>query len=137
MTLNTKKTKVMIFNKSGRHIRRDIRFGNTKLETTREYKYLGFMVTPSGEINTGLQDLKDRALKAFMELKNKMGINFRKHPLVTIKLFKSLVEPILLYASDFWGILKLPRNNPIENLYMIMWKKFLAVQIQNTNVEVL
>ena len=84
MTLNTKKTKVMIFNKSGRHIRRDIRFGNTKLETTREYKYLGFMVTPSGEINTGLQDLKDRALKAFMKLKNKMGINFRKHPLVTI-----------------------------------------------------
>ncbi len=44
MTLNIKKKKVMIFNKSGRHIRRDIHFGKAKLETTREYKYLGFMV---------------------------------------------------------------------------------------------
>ena len=137
MTLNTKKTKVMIFNKSGRHIRRDIRFGNTKLDTTREYKYLGFMVTPSGEINTGLQDLKDRALRAFMKLKNKMSINFRKHPLVTMKLFKSLIEPILLYASDFWGILKLPKNNPIENLFLSFCKQLLGVKKQTTNVGVL
>ena len=28
-----------------------------------------------------------------------MGISFRKYPKVTIKLFKSLIEPILLYAS--------------------------------------
>ena len=60
MSLNIKKNKVMIFNKGGRHIRRDIFFGDDKLETTRKYKYLGFMVTPSGEINTGIHDLKDR-----------------------------------------------------------------------------
>ena len=62
----------MIFNKSRCHIRQDIRFGTDKLETTRQYKYLGFMVTHSGEITTGLNDLKDRALRAFMKLKNKM-----------------------------------------------------------------
>ena len=65
---------------------------------------MGFVVTPSGEITTGLKDLKDRALRGFIKLKNKMGITFRKQPLVTIKIFKSLIEPILLYASDFWGI---------------------------------
>ena len=137
MTLNVKKTKVMIFNKGGRHIRRDIRFGNVKLETTRKYKYLGFMVTPSGEITTGLKDLKDRALRAFMKLKNKMGILFRKHPQVTIKLFRTLVEPILLYASDFWGTLKLPQNNPIENVFLSFCKQLLGVQKQTTNVGVL
>ena len=52
------------------------------------------MVTPSGEITTGLKDLKDRALRAFMKLKNKMGIIFRKHSQVTIKLLRTL-EPIL------------------------------------------
>ena len=92
------------------------------------------MVTPSGEITTGLKDLKDRALRSFMKLKNKMGITFRKHPLVTIKLFKTLVEPILLYASDFWGNLKLPQNNPIENIFMSFCKQLLGVQKQTTNI---
>lgn len=59
------KTKVMIFNKSGRHVRRNFYFGSQKVETTRDYKYLGFKITPSGEINSGLKDLKDRAMKAF------------------------------------------------------------------------
>ena len=101
MSLNIKKTKIMIFNKGGRHIRRNIYFGENKLESTRQYKYLGFIVTPSGEITSRLRDLKDRALRGFMKLKNKMDIAFRKHPLITLKLFKALIEPILLYASDF------------------------------------
>ena len=54
MTLNIKKTKIMTFNKGGRHIRENFFFGKEKIETTREYKYLGFLVTSSGEINSGL-----------------------------------------------------------------------------------
>ena len=42
MTLNVEKTKVMIFNSSGRHMRRNFYFGSNKIETTRQYKYLGF-----------------------------------------------------------------------------------------------
>ena len=132
MTLNIKKTKVMTFNKNGRHIRENFFYGEERIETTRQYKYLGFLVTPSGEINSGLKDLKDRALRAFHKLKKKMGITFRKHPTTSIKLFRSLIEPILLYASDFWGILKIPANNPIENLFMSFCK-----QKQSTNYGVL
>ena len=127
----------MTFNKNGRHIRENFYFGQDKIETTRHYKYLGFLVTPSGEISSGLQDLKDRALRAFHKLKNKMGITFRKRPTTTIKLFRSLIEPILLYASDFWGTLKMPLNNPIENLFMSFSKQFLGVQKQTMNAGVL
>ena len=137
MTLNIKKTKIMIFNKGGRHIRRNFFYGGEKIETTREYKYLGFLVTPSGELSSGLKDLKDRALRAFHKLKNKMGISFRQQPSITMKLFKSLIEPILLYASDFWGILKMPVNNPIENLFMSFCKQLLGVQKQSANDGVL
>ena len=70
----------MIFNKNGRHIRRVFKFGQEKLETTRQYKYLGFLVTPSGEANSGLRDLRDRAQRAFSKLKKKMGITFRQKP---------------------------------------------------------
>ena len=137
MTLSIEKTKVMIFNSRGRHMRRQFLFGNEKIETTRQYKYLGFLVTPSGEINTGLNDLKDRAQKAFYSMKFKLGSAFQKNPSITVKLFNALVKPILLYASDFWGILNLPRNNPIENLHISFCKQLLGVQKQTTNVGVL
>ena len=137
LSANIDKTKVMIFNKSGRHIHRSFHWGALKVETTREYKYLGFLVTPSGEINSGLKDLKDRALKAFMKLKTKLGPFFRKYPTITIKLFDTLIKPILLYASDFWGLLKLPQNNPFETLFHSFCKQLLGVQKQTTNVGVL
>ena len=131
------KTKVMIFNKTGRHIHRAFYMGGLKVDSTREYKYLGFKVTPSGEINSGLRDLKDRALKAFMKMKAKLGPFFRKYPIITIKLFDTLIKPILLYASDFWGVLKLPANNPFEILFRSFCKQLLGVQKQTTNVGVL
>ena len=46
-----------------------------------------------------------------------------------------IVPPI--YSSDFWGCLKLPKNNPIENLYMSFCKTLLGVQKQTTNIGVL
>ena len=54
MEINVDKTKSMIFNKSGKFIRRSFKFGNENIFTTNSYKYLGFVVTPSGEITSGL-----------------------------------------------------------------------------------
>ena len=50
----------MIFNKMGKLIKRNFYIENEKIETVREYKYLGFLITPSGEFNTGVKDLKSR-----------------------------------------------------------------------------
>ena len=82
MKINTTKTKAMIFNKNGRHIKKSFPYGESKIESTRHYKYLGFLVTPSGEIHSGLKDLKDRAMRAFIKFKSKMGLLFQKYPLV-------------------------------------------------------
>ena len=135
--INTKKTQCMIFNKSGRLIRRPFYLNGVKLEMVRAYKYLGFVITPSGEINTGLKDLRDRAFKGFMKLRNDMGPSFNQDITVTLTLVDSLIKPILLYASDFWGCLKLPANNHIENLHIMMCKQILGVQTQTTNIGVL
>ena len=137
MKINLKKTKCMIFNKMGRFFRRSFKVGEDVLYTTNNYKYLGFVVTPSGEINTGLQDLKDRALRAYYSLKNKMGRYFMLCPSTTLHLFDAMIKPILLYNSDFWGCLKIPKNNPIENVHMRFCKEVLGVQRQTTNIGVL
>ena len=134
MAINVKKTQCMIFNKTGKFIRRSYPIKNGNIETTKSYKYLGFIFTPSGEISSGLRDLKERATRAYQKLKQKLGSYFRLHPLTTISLFDTLVKPILLYGSDFWGCLNMPKNNPIENMYMKFCKDLLGVQKQTSNI---
>ena len=131
--VNLEKTNCMIFNKSGRLIRRTFMFGNQKVEMTREYKYLGFLMTPSFNIQRALADLRDRGLKAYYALKNKLGKLFRANIGITLHLFNSCIKPILLYASDFWGCLKLPKPNPIETMYLKFCKDVLGVQIRTIN----
>ena len=62
LKINSDKTKSMIFNKAGKFLKRSFKVGNERIFSTNSYKYLGFLVTPSGEISSGLKNLKDRAL---------------------------------------------------------------------------
>ena len=137
LEINVEKTKAMIFNKSGRLNMMTYKLDNQFIRTTNSYKYLGFIITPSGEILSGLKDLKVRALRAFYKLKWKMRHLFKQHLSMTLFLFEVLIKPILLYASDFWGCLKMPKNNPIENVHIRFCKDILGVQKQTTNVGVL
>ena len=150
LLINTKKTKCMIFNKSGRILSRDFFLNNTKLEIVRSYKYLGFILTPSGEIKTGLKDLRDRGFKAFMKLRRDLGVSFNQHIPTTLFLVESLIKPIILYCSDFWGCINLPRSlsfedlykyncktNPVEKLFSSICKQILGVQKQTPNTGVL
>ena len=150
LVINTKKTKCMTFNKSGRLIVRDFYLNGVRLENVRSYKYLGFILTPSGEINTGLQDLRDRGFKAFMKIKRDFGPAFNHHIPTALKIFESLIKPIILYCSDFWGCLNIPKVKKLENLYTYICKKspveklfisickqILGVQKQTTNIGVL
>ena len=131
LTVNTEKTQCMVFNKKGRLLKN---YRNTPLTCVREYKYLGFVVTPSGEIRTGLEDLRVRALKAFAKMKKALGIHFRLNLLNTLHIFTYLIRPILLYCSDFWGCLKQPKNHPIEKFFMMFCKQLLGVRKQ-TNTD--
>ena len=66
-----------------------------------------------------------------------MGESFNRDIITALNLYDSLIKPILTYASDFWGCLKLPQNNPIETLHMKVLKQILGVQKQTTNIGVL
>ena len=76
LEINKNKTKCMIFNKTGRLLRRKFYFARDKLENVRSYKYLGLIFTPLGELKTALSDLRSRALKAYMNLRDKLGKHF-------------------------------------------------------------
>ena len=137
LTINCKKTKCLIFNKTGRLIRQKFFLNGVPLENVRQYKYLGFMFTPSGELRSGLKDLRDRGFKSFQALRYKMGESFNRDVLTVLNLYDCMIKPILLYSSDFWGCLKMPQNNPIETLQMKIFKQILGVNKQTTNIGVL
>ena len=146
LKINADKTKCMVFNKTGRHIRCTIPCGDMMINSTREYKYLGFLVTPSGEVNTGIRDLKSRALYALVQLRKKMGDHFRENIGMSYYLFDTLIKPIILYCSDFWGILRIIKKDPsellrkdsiIELVQMKFLKQLLGVQSQTSRIGVL
>ena len=138
LTVNTKKTQCMIFNKTGRLLKNHkFTYNNTTLECVREYKYLGFIVTPSGEILTGLKDLRNRAMRALAKLRKSLGAYFRHDISNTIHLYTYIVRPILLYCCDFWGCIKQPKNHPIVNFHNMFCKQLLGVRRQTSNAAVL
>ncbi len=137
LTINIDKSKAMIFNKTGKLLRRNFKYKNANIETVREYKYLGFIIVPSGSIVAGLNDLKSRGNRAIFQIKNRMGEYFRLKPEISIKLFNTLVKPILLYMADLWGCLKMPKNDPIDTVQVNFLKQLLGVQTQTTNIGVL
>ena len=137
LVMNTDKTKLMIFNKTGKLMRSAFSINGIQLENVRSYKYLGFLLTPSGKISSGLNDLRDMALKAFMKLKNNSGTAFYEDILTTFTLVDAMIKPMLLYNSDFWGCMKLPKNKPIENLHMLICKQLLGGHRTTTNIGVL
>ena len=132
LEVNTDKTKTMIFTKSGRLLRNKFHYRGTELENVRNYKYLGFIVTPSGEIKSGLEDLRIRALRALAKIRTSLGPLFQANILNTLHLYNYMIRPILLYCCDFWGTLKHPKNSPIERVHLSFYKQLLGVR-QQTN----
>ena len=128
LEVNTDKTKAMVFTKSGRLLRNKFYFRKTELENVRSYKYLGFVVTPSGEIRSGLEDLRVRALRAVAKIKKSLGPLFQSNIHNTLHLYNYMVRPILLYCCDFWGTLKHPHNSPIERIHLSFLKQLLGVR---------
>ena len=76
MQINADKTKAMIFNKSGKFFRRSFKFDNEQIFTTNSYKYLGFILTPSGEITSGLKDLNDKRRGPILNWRKQWDIIF-------------------------------------------------------------
>ena len=61
MTINTKETKIIIFNKSGRMIRLKIRIGELTIESCFQYTYLGTVFTPNNNFKKAQSELYKKA----------------------------------------------------------------------------
>jgi len=142
LTINHKKTQVIIFNKSGHTIKRfHFYLGDIKLSIVNEYCYLGIVFCPSGTFTTACKTLADKALKAFYALKT---YDTRNNILLSLKLFDTLITPILTYGGEIWGpyffkkftgenIVNICDDMPLEKINIRLCKYLLGVGKKTTN----
>ena len=130
LTVNIKKTKIMIFRKG--RLRQNISFfyKGEKLEIVEKFTYLGIVFTTGGSFNNAFETLSGQAIKAL----HKLQLDLNKFPCITVKhkldLFDKLISPILNYASEVSGIYDCSK---LEKVHLHFCKKLLGVRIQTQN----
>ena len=100
MEISAEKTKLMTNNTSG--INTEIKVHGQKLETVTNFKYLGSVITDEGskpEILSRIAQTTE-ALTRLKPVWNDMSISLSSK----IRLMRSLVTSIFLYACDSWTL---------------------------------
>lgn len=102
LSINTEKTKIMLFSRGKVRIRPAFDFGGSLLDYTDEYSYLGVIFNYNGKFTKARKCMYDKASRAMFAL---LGKSRRLNLPVDLQLqlFDVLVVPILLYGSEIWS----------------------------------
>ena len=94
LQMNTKKTKVMIFNSRGIKITKyNFWVDSCPLEIVEEYQYLGIKFKPSGSFTFAVGELFDKANRAWFAISNILYQHKKLAVKKALQLFDSLIRP--------------------------------------------
>ena len=134
ISVNIPKTKIVVFRKGGRLGQEDRwTFNGTFLEVVSAFKYLGVWLGTTGSFTKCFKELKNSGNRALFQLRTYFAKNPEILPSVQLKLFNSMVLPILFYGSEVWGLCQ---ADPIETFYLSFLKTVLRVKTSTTNIYV-
>lgn len=151
LSVNTSKTKVLIFNKAGRHLSQKFVLNTVNLECVSRYKYLGIYFCASGSFAFAQKELYQKAQKSYFKL-CKDFLQLNPDIKISLHVFDHTIKPILLYGSEIWGtfspftaklrsnivsIEKIYSKLLCEKLHLKFCKFILGVNKKSTNFGVL
>ena len=96
----------------------------------KQYSYVGVVFTPNGKFRQNQTNLKHKAMKALFSLRKSILCEKMLNPKLCLKLFDSLIVPILSYASEIWSTEVTNNNNCLEKLCMSYFRFILGVSKQ-------
>ena len=152
LQMNAKKTKVLVFNPRGIKIKNEnFSVGGVPLEIADEYQYLGIKLKPSGSFKFAVNELFEKANKAWFAISNVLYQHKKLAVRKALQLFDSLIRPICLYAVEFWlpyiiikkgfdslsGLLKFWENFQPETLNQKICRMLLSVNKKCSRLAVL
>ncbi len=114
LNVNTDKSKIMVFNKSGKMFNDKFFLDKEALENVRAYNYLGITCVPSGIFSVAINNLDQKAKKAMFKIRNSL-FKTNVSPKMCLHIFDTLVRPINTYCSDVWGAF-LPNTHKIFDI---------------------
>ena len=112
LSINTDKSKLMIFSKTGHSHKEKFRFVicHEVLECVLQYKYLGVNVSNSGKFSVAEKNLSLKANRALFSIKQSIFDKSLKASAI-LHIFDVLIKPIALYGSEIW--------NPYKHCYRV------------------
>lgn len=124
LTVNVKKTKVVIFSKRKTMPNVNFKLNNILLEIVNEYKYLGIFMSRTGSFLKAKKHIASQATNAMYSLLSK--VRQLSLPIdIQIDLFNKTVKPILLYGAEIWGF---GNNEIIERVQLKYYKNVLNLK---------
>jgi hypothetical protein len=131
LTVNLDKTKVMVFRKGG-HLAAGEKwhYEGKKIETVNSYNYLGFMLTTKLSSDSACREYSSRAKGKILDLMKTMWSLGSLDSSVFFQLFDAQIKPMLLYASEIWGTVRL---SVIESAHLFACKRLLCVSDKTPN----
>ena len=93
---------MVVFSKRKYNNKKEFLLNNEEVEVKDSYTYLGLLFNYNGNFCQGRNKLVDQAQKDMYALYRK-NYNLAIPVDLQLKLYDSLVTPILLYSSEIWG----------------------------------
>ena len=112
LSVSIDKSKTMIFNKTGKLIKRVFNIGGEHLESVQTFSYLGYEISASGSNSFAIKNLYDKASKAIQFIFKTIA-RFNIPVKTSIRLFDAYISPIILYNVENWGEMT---NKEIRNV---------------------
>ena len=102
LSISIKKSKTMIFNKSGKMIKKYFSINGKPLEPVQSFCYLGFDVKASGTVKHAMNILCEKANKAMRPIFLTIA-RFNLPVKTSLRIFHAYIEPIALYNAENWS----------------------------------
>ena len=132
ISVNTEKTKVVVFKSGNRRSNVELYFDNILLEQVTSFTYLGVTLSSNGNFFQTQKSLAEQANKALYSL-NKLFDKVHLNITEKNKLFDSMILPILNYGCEVWGFHPAPN---VEALHLIFLKQILMVKPQTSSAAI-
>ena len=103
LKVNVSKTKIMIFSKNGKWSKKhNFTYNGETVDIVNEFKYLGMVFEDDGRFLSAIKLIKAQANKAMRYIISRARAKNMTID-IQLKLFDTLVIPIMTYGAEVWG----------------------------------
>ncbi len=110
LVINTHKTEIMVARKRNTQSFSWFIYGK-EVEIVKSFCYLGIEFNSSGSFTQAIERLKSKANRAYIRLRQSFNFSNGTSVKVMIKLFDSIIQPILVYGSEIWAMFGWRKNH--------------------------